>query len=55
MGDGGKGSRQRPTDKNKFDRNWNTIFNKPKIFVKEKQINNQEDSTVDKSQKDKYI
>ena len=25
---GGKGSKQRPTDKNKFDANWDAIFGK---------------------------
>lgn len=36
MSDGGKGSKQRPTDKQKFDRNWDLIFgNKPKEPPKE--------------------
>ena len=26
---GGKGSKQRPTDKQKFDNNWDKIFAKP--------------------------
>ena len=26
----GKGSKQRPTDKSKFDANYDAIFNKPK-------------------------
>ena len=28
MSDGGKGSKQRPTDKNKFDENFDRIFGK---------------------------
>lgn len=36
MSDGGKGSKQRPTDKQKFDNNWELIFgNKPKETSKE--------------------
>jgi hypothetical protein len=30
MGDGGKGSKQRPTDKQKFDDGWDRIFGKKK-------------------------
>lgn len=30
MSDGGKGSKQRPTDKKKFDENYDRIFGKPK-------------------------
>ena len=30
MGDGGKGSKQRPTDKKKFDEGWDRIFGKKK-------------------------
>ena len=30
MGDGGKGSQQRPTDKKKFDENYDRIFGKSK-------------------------
>ena len=30
MSDGGKGSKQRPTNKEQFDKNWNKIFNKAK-------------------------
>lgn len=30
----GKGSKQRPTDKNKFDTNWDRIFNKVKAMDK---------------------
>jgi len=30
MGDGGKGSLQRPTDKKKFDENYDRIFGKNK-------------------------
>ena len=32
MSDGGKGSKQRPTDKKKYDKNYDKIFgkNKPK-------------------------
>ena len=30
MGDGGKGSKQRPTDRKKFDENYDRIFNKKK-------------------------
>lgn len=30
MSDGGKGSKQRPTDKQKFDENYDRIFGKPK-------------------------
>jgi hypothetical protein len=30
MGDGGKGSKQRPTDKQKFDEGWDRIFGKKK-------------------------
>ena len=29
---GGKGSRQRPTDKQKFNQNWDTIFGKKKVL-----------------------
>jgi hypothetical protein len=36
MSDGGKGSKQRPTDKQKFDSNWDLIFGtKPKESPKE--------------------
>jgi hypothetical protein len=52
MSDGGKGSRQRPTDKSKFDQNWNIIFKKskePDSVLKDKN----KDSTVDLSKKDK--
>ena len=30
MSDGGKGSKQRPTNKKKFDENFERIFGKPK-------------------------
>jgi|FreactTroBogLake_1042271.scaffolds.fasta_scaffold00949_5 hypothetical protein len=30
MSDGGKGSKQRPTDKAKFDEGWDRIFGKKK-------------------------
>jgi len=30
MSDGGKGSKQRPTDKKKYDDNWDMIFGKKK-------------------------
>jgi hypothetical protein len=30
MSDGGKGSKQRPTDKQKFDENYDKIFGKKK-------------------------
>lgn len=30
MSDGGKGSQQRPTDKKKFDENYDRIFNNKK-------------------------
>ena len=30
MSDGGKGSKQRPTDKQKFDEGWDKIFGKKK-------------------------
>jgi len=30
MSDGGKGSKQRPTDKKKFDENYDRIFGKKK-------------------------
>ena len=30
MGDGGKGSKQRPTDRKKFDENFERIFGKKK-------------------------
>lgn len=30
MSDGGKGSKQRPTDKKKFDENFDRIFGKKK-------------------------
>jgi len=30
MGDGGKGSQQRPTDRQKFEENFERIFGKPK-------------------------
>jgi hypothetical protein len=31
MSDGGKGSKQRPTDKNKFDENFDRIFGKKEV------------------------
>ena len=31
MGDGGKGSLQRPTDKKKFDENFDRIFGKKEV------------------------
>lgn len=52
MSDGGKGSRQRPTDKVKFDQGWDIIFKKlkePNSNLKDKN----KDSTVDLSKKDK--
>jgi hypothetical protein len=36
MSDGGKGSKQRPTDKEKFDQNWDNIFGKKKKTEAEK-------------------
>ena len=30
MGDGGKGSKQRPTNRKKYEDNYDTIFRKPK-------------------------
>ena len=39
MGDGGKGSQQRPTDRQKFEENFERIFGKPK--EKEKNENTQ--------------
>lgn len=36
MSDGGKGSKQRPTDKEKFDRNWDNIFGRKKKTEEEK-------------------
>ena len=35
MSDGGKGSKQRPTDRQKFEENFDRIFGKPKEKVKE--------------------
>jgi len=31
MGDGGKGSKQRPTDRKKFDENFDRIFGKKEV------------------------
>ena len=31
---GGKGSKQRPVDKKKFDANWDNIFGKKKLSTK---------------------
>ena len=36
MSDGGKGSKQRPTDRKKFDQNWDNIFGKRKKTEQEK-------------------
>lgn len=39
MSDGGKGSKQRPTDKEKFDEGWDRIFGKKKEQPKEEKKN----------------
>ncbi len=39
MGDGGKGDRQRPTDKEKFDEGYDRIFGKKKQPTKEEKPN----------------
>jgi len=36
MSDGGKGSKQRPTDREKFDQNWDNIFGKKKKTEQQK-------------------
>jgi hypothetical protein len=41
----GKGSRQRPVDKTKFDSNWDKIFNKEK-----KDGNKSEETTAEKTE-----
>lgn len=42
MSDGGKGSRQRPTDKQKFDENYDKIFGKKKdLYVDQNYIENE--------------
>ena len=42
MGDGGKGSKQRPTDKKKYEDNWERIFgNKKKTEDDDKQVEEQ--------------
>ena len=39
MSDGGKGDKQRPTDKKKFDEGWDRIFGKKKDQPKEEKKN----------------
>jgi hypothetical protein len=39
MSDGGKGDKQRPTDKEKFDNGWDRIFGKKKEQPKEEKQN----------------
>ena len=39
MSDGGKGDKQRPTDKQKFDNGWDRIFGKKKEQPKEENQN----------------
>ena len=39
MSDGGKGDKQRPTDKKKFDEGWDRIFGKKKEQPKEEKKN----------------
>ena len=39
MSDGGKGDKQRPTDKQKFDNGWDRIFGKKKEKPKEEKQN----------------
>ena len=38
--EGGKGSKQRPTNKTKFDENWEKIFGKKKDWSEEKSKKN---------------
>jgi len=45
--EGGKGSKQRPTDRKKFDDSWDRIFGKKKIDKQEEVSENKSDKQED--------